>query len=391
MAGKKGHYGSGTIAPLSANSFRIRYRINGVRFAKTVKGSRTEAARELRRLLQAGDDGRHVAPDRVTLRQWIEQWIAAGAPNKRKRKKTARTIERYEQLLKQHVIPTLGDTPLQKLESDDIDRLYQKLAETTMAERTLHHVHVVLGASLRQAVRKKKITASPMEAADVPEVSESDHGIALDEAELGKMVRGFKGSALYSIVAVAAYTGMRLREVMALQWIDISFEQKTLTISRAVEETKKHGRKTKDPKTERGKRTIELGAGLVELLAAERERHLRLVAGIPAGASLDLSLVKLPAGALVFPGGNGTDLTKLRAGRAVSRNFKARVRKLGFPKMRFHDLRGSHETILSPYRVVMRLAAFLARCRMGIVKTNHALAVWPMQRQRIADAVRPFW
>jgi integrase len=133
------------------------------------------------------------------------------------------------------------------------------------------------------------------------------------------MVRGFKGSALYSIVAVAAYTGMRLREVMALQWIDISFEQKTLTISRAVEETKKHGRKTKDPKTERGKRTIELGAVLVELLASERERHLHLVAGIPAGASVDLSLVKLPAGALVFPGGNGTDLTKLRAGRATSR------------------------------------------------------------------------
>jgi integrase len=258
MAQKKRHYGSGTIAPLSANSFRIRYRINGVRFAKTVKGSRTEAARELRRLLQAGDDGRHVAPDRITLRQWIEQWIAAGAPNKRKRKKTARTIERHEQLLKQHVIPTLGDMSLQKLESDDIDRLYKKLAETTMAERTLHHVHVVLGAGLRQAVRKKKITASPMEAADVPEVSESNHGIRLDEAELAKVVAGLKGSPLYPIVAVAAYTGMRLREIMALQWTDISFEQKTLTISRAVEETKKYGRKTKDPKTECGKRTIEL-------------------------------------------------------------------------------------------------------------------------------------
>jgi hypothetical protein len=62
MAGKKGHYGSGTIAPSGKNSWRIRYRIGGERFAKTVKGSRTEAARELRRLLQAGDDGVHVHP-----------------------------------------------------------------------------------------------------------------------------------------------------------------------------------------------------------------------------------------------------------------------------------------------------------------------------------------
>jgi integrase len=265
----------------------------------------------LRRLLQAGDEGRHVAPDKITLKEWISQWIAAGAPNGRKRKKTVRTIERYGQLLQRHVAPTLGDTQLQKLIATDIDRLYAKLAGT-MAERTLHHVHVVLGASLREAARKKLITTSPMISADVPEVGESDHGMALDEAQLAKLVQCFKGSPLYPIIAVAAYTGMRLREITALQWSDLSFEKRTLKISRAVEETKAHGRKIKGPKTERGERTIELDAGLIELLAAQRERHLRLVAGIPDRVTVDLSLVKLPAGALVFPGGDGTNLTKLR-------------------------------------------------------------------------------
>lgn len=35
--------------------------------------------------------------------------------------------------------------------------------------------------------------------------------------------------------------------------------------------------------------------------AAERERHLRIVAGVSDGVADDPSLVKLPAGALMFP------------------------------------------------------------------------------------------
>ena len=59
------------------------------------------------------------------------------------------------------------------------------------------------------------------------------------------------------------------------------------------------------------------------------------------------SLVRLPAGALLFPGCDGTNLTKLRDGRAVSRTFKRTARRLGFlAALRWHDLRGSHETAL---------------------------------------------
>jgi hypothetical protein len=65
MTSKRGHYGNGTIAPSGKGSWRIRYRIEGERYAKTVKGTRTEAAKELRRLLHAGGEGRHVAPDEL--------------------------------------------------------------------------------------------------------------------------------------------------------------------------------------------------------------------------------------------------------------------------------------------------------------------------------------
>jgi integrase len=54
-------------------------------------------------------------------------------------------------------------------------------------------------------------------------------------------------------------------------------------------------------KTKRGKRTIAIDDDLLALLCAEREGMLRILAGVPDGAPVDLSLIKLPDSALMFP------------------------------------------------------------------------------------------
>jgi integrase len=87
---------------------------------------------------------------------------------------------------------------------------------------------------------------------------------------------------------------------------------------------------------------------LLALLLAVREKHLRLVAGVPEGAAVDLSLVKLPDGALMFPNPGTAEfsLTTPRIPRAVTKVFAQKASKLGFAGLRFHDLRGTHETLL---------------------------------------------
>ncbi len=91
---KRGH-GEGGIDQRSENVFRLRYRVNGKRHAVTFKGTLREARQELRRLLRSGDTGVHVAPAKKTLAIWAAEWIAAGAPGKRRRKVGNRAIERY--------------------------------------------------------------------------------------------------------------------------------------------------------------------------------------------------------------------------------------------------------------------------------------------------------
>jgi len=364
-------YGDGAIDERKRHSdgsatYRLRYYLDGKRFTRTVRGTRAEAKRELRRLVRSGDTGEHIAPDRITLAQWISQWVALlerkpdGEGIGRKRGLVnARTLERYEELLRLHVMPTLGTRSLQKITASEIDTLYVDL-ERELAPRTVHHVHVVLKACLNVAVRKGLISNNPAVKAEAPSPGESDAGTVLDEQQLTALVQGFKGTPLYGIVATAAFTGARRNEVLALRWSDLSFEDKTLTITRALEETKKHGRGTKEPKTARGKRTIAIDDGIVAMFRTEHEKHLRIAAGVPDGAKVDLSLVKLADDALMFPGGDGTDFTKLRDAHAVTRSFVQRARKLGFPKLRFHDLRGTHETLLLDAGVPVHVVA--ARC-----------------------------
>jgi integrase len=362
---KRRGFRDGGIDARRENTWRLRYRIAGKRFTKTFSGSLSDARKELRRLLHSGDVGEHIEPDRMTLGQWIEHWISIGCPgNKQRRGVGQRSIERYAELLTCHVLPTLSQRPLQQLRASEIDALYVKLADRLSA-RSARHVHSVLNACLGLATRTRKLSRNPMlELAKVPSPGEADHGMVLEAEQLRTLVQGFKGSALFSIVAAAAFTGARRNEVLALQWGDLDAENKTLRIERAIEETEQHGLRLKGPKTERGKRTITIDDDLIALLVGERERYLRIAAGVPDGIDVDLSLVKLPAGALMFPNppapGEGFSFTKLRNPRNTTKEFVRKATGLGFPGLRFHDLRGTHETLLLDQGVGVHVVA--ARC-----------------------------
>jgi integrase len=364
---KRRDHGDGSIDARGPDRWRLRYRIGRKRFSTTFRGALKDARRELRRLLRSGDTGEHIAPDKVTLAEWISRWIAllerqqVDSHRRSRGLVNVRTIERYAELLRCHVTPILGPRPLQQIQASEVDKLYMAL-EKKLAPRTVHHIHTVLGACLKSAVRKGLIASNPVERAEAPSPGESDRGIALDEDQLRALLAGFKDSVLFPIVAVAAFTGARRNEILALRWSDLDADKKTLRIERAIEETKASGRRLKEPKTRRGTRSIQIDDDLVTLLLAERDKYLRVKASVPQGAVVNLSLVKLPADALIFPSHAGPDLdfARLRDARAVTRQFVRRARKLGFAGLRFHDLRGTHETMLLDAGVPVHVVA--ARC-----------------------------
>jgi integrase len=334
----KRSHGTGGITKRGENSWRLRYYVGDVRHAVTFRGTKKEAEAELRRLLGDADKGAHVAVDKKrTLSVWAGEWIELKAAERQHK-----TVARYEDLLRLHVLPKLGDRLLQQITPHEINLLYAQM--TTLAPRTRHHVATVLKSCIQAAMDSKLIASNPA-GGKRPSPGDSEVGQALEQDKIVALVEGFRGTTLFEIVCVLAFTGMRRGEALALRWTDFDVATKTLTIDRALEYTQKYGLQFKVPKSARGRRTIALDDFLAGLLLKEKEKYLRVVAGAPDAADVDLSLVRLPENWLVFPAPGGP-FDSPRHPDSVTKQFTKRAEKiLGF-SIRLHDLRVSHGTWL---------------------------------------------
>ena len=328
------------------------------RYATVKGGTKTAANAKLRELMSAVDKGLHVDPRKMTVRQWNETWLLDHAAAT----VSPKTFERYAELLRGYVAPELGDMQIQKLVSQPaaIQRLYAQLQRSGrkvqktpspkgagLAARTVLHVHRVFSQSLAAAVKMQIIARNP--AADVTPPkpaavrAHDDTGgdgdtviNALDRDRLTALLEGFKGRALFNIVVLAAGTGMRRGELLALRWSDCDFEGRTLHVARAVEFTRQHGCRIKVPKTKGSRRRIGIDPGLVAMLRGMRAQQAEICLKLGR---------KLPGDALVFPY-SPLAPTQLRTPGGVTKDFVKIATATGFPGFRFHDLRHTHATLL---------------------------------------------
>ncbi len=110
-----------------------------VRIWRTVRGTRKDAERELAKLLHEAAHGTLVDPGRCTVEEWLRTWLDLKRPTL-----AAKTYERYEEIVRLHLIPTLGRIRLHKLHPHHVQRLYADLLEAGKHPRTVLHVHRTL-------------------------------------------------------------------------------------------------------------------------------------------------------------------------------------------------------------------------------------------------------
>jgi hypothetical protein len=112
---------------------------------------------------------------------------------------------------------------------------------------------------------------------------------------------------------------------------------------------------------DRGLRTVALDDDSIAFLLKEKEKHLRIKVGVPDAADVDLSLVRLPDGALMFPNvpdpGEDFSFTASCNPRNFSKEYARRAKRLGFEDFQFHHLRGTHATPLLDRNVPVHVVA----------------------------------
>ena len=154
--------GSGGIREKRPGVYELKFDIgedpiSGKRRTKyhTIKGTRREAQKALTRLLREVDTGDFVERTGITVKTLLERWtdhMRSGVSPK--------TLERYEQLIINNIVPVLGHRKLDQLKAVHIDGAWSKLHQEGrkdgkggLSPQTIKHCHRLLKQALGQAVR----------------------------------------------------------------------------------------------------------------------------------------------------------------------------------------------------------------------------------------------
>jgi integrase len=288
-----------------------------------------DAERELAALITEGD--KPMAPSGYTVNNLIDEWLETEGRNR-----AGRTVERWIELAAHHIRPYLGTERLRDLTARDIRVLLNDLTDGGrrdgkggLAPRTVRHVYRLLYQVLEFAVKDSppKLAANPAANVKAPKVPKIPVK-AFTEDELITILQGAKALMPDHFTAffIAAHTGVRRGELLALRWSDIDFDASAVTVSRAVEQLKGCRVRIKHTKTDRI-RTIALSKSALEKLKAHRGEQLKYRARLGIGSDPD---------GYLFPDPKTMDI---QIPDRVTSQFGRLVRKLEVPQYSLQALR----------------------------------------------------
>jgi integrase len=372
----------GHIRQRSPGSWEVRYDFGtdpatGKRriATATVRGDRKAAEKELRRLLRTVDDGSHVDPSHITVRQWLETWLETV-----RSETSPKTFERYGEICRNFLMPALGNISLIRLAPTQIQTAYNAWAiggrrdgkAGGLSPQTRRHMHRVLRTALARAVEQQLIARNP---ADVfkkrlPKVDRREL-VTLTADQSARLLEALAHSRVYWPVLLALSTGMRRGEILALRWKNVDLENGTLRVVESLEQTKTQIR-FKSPKSGRHRAITLPGYAVTELRRLKREQ---------AEALLSLG-VRQSGGTLVCCRGDGEPHQPLSLTYEFAR-FMRRLKDL--PRVRFHDLRHSHATQLLASGVHPKIASErLGHASVGITLDLYSHVTDTMQGEAAA-------
>jgi integrase len=261
----------------------------------------------------------------------------------------ATTLQRYEGLLRLYLRPAFGAKKVANVKAVDILAAYAQWSKRSISARTVRHAAELLRNILRRAVKWEIVLRSPgasLDADDLPKALKPESAV-LTELEVQQLLQEARnpthrctarhyltaGSTFCPAVAFALYTGARLGEIMAMRWQDVDVRQRIVTISRSLSSTKRAGLAYKRPKNDKV-RTVCVSAQLVAILQSHRAvQSAERIAMGPAYRDEDLIFAK-PDGTAIPPW-------------LFSSAFRNFMKRSGVSRVRFHDLRDTHASLLA--------------------------------------------
>jgi integrase len=329
----------GHIRQRSPGSWEIKYSVGGREYRYlTVRGTLRDAKAALREKLESLRLGTHVDPNRLTLAQWLEQWLATV-----RQEVSPKTHERYGELVRGYLIPALGPTLLAKLSPVQIQTAFNDWAiggrrdgkPGGLAARTRHHLHRLLKTALARAVDDQVLARNPLRKGG-PKVERKAMTILTPE-QAQALLGGLRHTRVYWPTLLALATGMRRGEILALRWHCVDFDHRLVRVTESLEETRPTAGKAtlrfKSTKSGRSRPVTLPRFAVEELMRHKREQAEQLLA---LG-------VRQTGETLVCPREDGAPMVP----ESLTHEFTRLVARIpALPRVTFQGLRHTHASHL---------------------------------------------
>ena len=311
---------------------------------KTIKGKR-EAQAYLAKMTNKRNEGVISDSGRVTVKEHMETWLETVVKNRVREK----TYLDYKDRVRLYISPVIGNLKLDKLKPELIQIMYNDMLERNLSPRTIRYTHTILSNSLKQAVRWNRIYRNPAELVDLPRQEKKEM-----QALSQEQVRAFMDVIIYSpwkaFYSLLLDSGMRPGEALGLKWNDIDFDNKRVTVNRALTRIRKDSApelyllriilnikcwKLEEPKTKRSRRTIPLTKQVIKDLREHETTQKTQKLKAKPGTYFDQGFV--------FAASNGEPMDQHHL---YNRYFKPLLVKAKLPAIRLYDIRHTCASLL---------------------------------------------
>jgi len=263
----------------------------------------------------------------LLVQEFLNNWIKTYG--KYNLKLTTR-IE-YERHINQYINPRIGLIELPNLKPIVVQNLYYELLESgrqrgditkPLNAKTVLQTHRILHKAFKNAVQLELINSNPADSVELPKTKKYKY-IIITGNELKQFLESFKPSIVYNAVYLAVLLGLRRGEMLALKFKDIDYQNKSIFIDKNLVYAR--GIVEIDTtKTEASERHIMLSDEILDFIKNIYESE---------NCTPEDYIIRNLKGRQYRPGSFSRAYTWFRD----SRNLK---------KVRFHDLRHIHATVL---------------------------------------------
>lgn len=344
--------------------------ITGVRHRRyhTVHGSKREAQEMLKKLLLNPDENLNAVQSSIRLRDWMRVWLDEYLPHI-----AQTTRDGYEEKIRNHISPVLGGTPINQLDTTQIQRFINSRIDRGMAPKSIRALYNNLNASLNKAVQLKILGHNPCTGVVLPKLKRYQSEV-YDAEQIQHLLEIAKQDSIsaYAICILGALLGLRRGEMTALRWEQVDFVNKKVTICENRVQSSK-GVIEKAPKSESGIRTITIGKKALDALRYIKDYYDDACRNNPWFRG---------AGYVLFK-----DDGQPYRPDCITQLWGRFIQRTDLPYIRLHDLRHTNATLL----IANDVSARVVQHRLGHADVSTTLQryvhVQPAMDEAAADKI----